>query len=101
MRQLSKCSSVYAGRCICSRPLMADFVAKVGKELPGCLAANTGVAAFAARSGRSGSCDALIPTPSTQLQRYLTLTQHTRQPQAVIALAAWQGGAGSGRWLPA
>jgi hypothetical protein len=27
----------------------------------------------AARSSRSGGCDALIPTPATQLQRYLTL----------------------------
>jgi hypothetical protein len=33
---------------------------------------------LAARSRWSGGCDALIPTPATQLERYTTLTQRTR-----------------------
>jgi len=50
---------------------------QVGEELLGCLAANTSAAPFAARSGRSGGCDALLPTPATQLQRYLSA--HAKQ----------------------
>jgi hypothetical protein len=56
---------------------------------------------FAARSGRSGGCDALIPTPATQLECYPTLTQRTRQPRAALWRRAWQAGAGSGQWLRA
>ena len=41
--------------------------------------------------------DALVPTPATQLQRYLTLTQHTRRQRAAVVLPALQGGAGSVR----
>jgi hypothetical protein len=90
-------TSVDGACCICSRQQLADFVAKVGEELPGYLAAKAGAARFCRSPGRSGSCDALIPTPATQLERYTTLTQHTRQLWAAIALAAWRGGVGSER----
>ena len=38
----------------------------------------------AARSSRSGGCDALILTPATPLRRYPTLTQHTQGSLAAV-----------------
>jgi hypothetical protein len=74
---------------------------KPGKRLVVAAAAMSVRLVLAARSRWSGGCDALIPTPATQLQRYPTLTQHTQRPLAAAAPIAWRGGEGSGRWLPA
>jgi hypothetical protein len=52
---------------------MADFVAKVPIAIGEGFHKASMQPLVAARSSRSGGCDALIPTPATQLQRYLTL----------------------------
>ncbi len=58
----------------CMRPQLADFVAEVGDEI------GLGTAVrpvLAARSGLSGSWDALPPTLATQLQLHLS-SRNTR-----------------------
>ena len=77
--------------------LCADFVVKVGEEIAGAPAANAGAAHCCRSLQLERRLDALIPTPATQLQRYLTLTQHTRRQRAAVVLPALQGGAGSVR----
>src|SRR5688572_7781039 len=52
---------------------LADFVAKVPMAIGEGFHKASTQPLVAARSSRSGGCDALIPTPATQLQRYLTL----------------------------
>jgi hypothetical protein len=55
-------------------PQCADFVAEVGEEIGGAAAANVGAAWFFRSPQHERRLDALVPTPATQLRRYLALT---------------------------
>ena len=93
------CCSPDNGRIRCSAEdfFGADSVGKVGEEIAGAPAANAGAVHRCRSLQLERRLDALTPMPATQLQRYLTLTQHTRRQRAAVVLPALQGGAGSVR----